>query len=557
MTKNYFPTMIGAMLTSVVVLLATAFVVPTTPPLVAIVLAILPLAYYHFRLLSQAKSGLSQVEIDSVYYFGFLITVAALCISAFVVGAEDAAAHVETVVHQFGTGLIATGYAVVARMHLQSKCVQVNELSMDELMDKYVSKSAELVTNVETASNQLAAFSKEIVAKTIEASELTRRAAEEKMLDVAQGFAEEIADVLASATSGTHELRVLLNNTAFNGERQQYVQSVKNTLAITADLNKALAELTAKTREEIGAVQNAISASSNLGACLNQVSLQIKVLGGPGGDLVQSAQSLGNVNESIADTARIMAGSAASLQEFATAVSDAGPAFKGMRAATKRAADQLETLEAASGRLGGAVEHIAEAAEASDVLARDIRGLSVVMPVLAQHAGNLSAQLEKAGNISSGFGKELSRLPEYAHSVEALNARIAASIESIGREAERGAAQAAKIVAAGESTARTAQDTQRMLDLAAKLDSTVVSLQGAFDALSGSVANAQTTLLSSAEDVKARLATSGRSVEDELHRASAAALQSLERLKAGTDAVTAPVSDNRVTGPSNVPAETA
>src|SRR5438876_5052062 len=51
-------------------------------PLVAMSLGIAPLILYHALLVFYASDGLTQATIDSVYYFGFLVTVAALGASA-------------------------------------------------------------------------------------------------------------------------------------------------------------------------------------------------------------------------------------------------------------------------------------------------------------------------------------------------------------------------------------------------------------------------------------------------------------------------------------------
>src|SRR4051812_10893948 len=86
MKSTYFRTLFNCIVGSFGLLIFASVAASRGMPLdrwVAVVLALAPLVYYHlFYLLPRAKQGLSQGAIDSVYYFGFLITVAALGVSA-------------------------------------------------------------------------------------------------------------------------------------------------------------------------------------------------------------------------------------------------------------------------------------------------------------------------------------------------------------------------------------------------------------------------------------------------------------------------------------------
>jgi chromosome segregation ATPase len=532
MSNKYFPKMFGLMIASVAILVVTTYVVHIHP-IASGLLAVLPLAYYHLKyLLPKAKSeeGLAQVAIDSVYYFGFLITVAALSLSALAVGFSGAAASVGTILLQFGTGLLATAYAVVARMHLQSEAVYMSDMSMEAVMDKYVTKSMSLVTNIEAASNQLAIFSQEIVAKTIDASEKVREVAEEKMLDAAEAFSGEISAALEGAKSGVHDLRVLLNNTAFVGERQQYVQSVKETVAVTVDLNKALIDLLAKIKEETSSMQSAVAASTNLGTCLNQFSLELKELAGPKGDLVQSGKSLSRANEVIASVQTTMSTTAASLRDFAATVKDTGPAFKSMHTLTKRTTEQLDALATASGRLGDAVDNVADAAEVSDDFANNLKKLAGIIPTLSASAETLSANIARAGNISQGFDAELAKLPRQIDVIESFGTRVMEAMQRISAETEQALSHSSQLAAYGEGAAKTIDGAHQLLRSADALQATVSSLQRLFAGLGQSVSSMQESLLATSDGMKLKLADSSKFLDDDIRRSSAAAADLTERL---------------------------
>jgi ABC-type transporter Mla subunit MlaD len=122
-----------------------------------------PLVYYYF-LLSQIQTKgrggdpmeihLTDIEIDSVYYLGFLVTLSTLVIS---IGMNTLASssniNVLTVVGQFSLGLIATGFALWGRLDLQSRNEKLTD--PDTAVDTYVSKMERVFYDVDTSYGKL------------------------------------------------------------------------------------------------------------------------------------------------------------------------------------------------------------------------------------------------------------------------------------------------------------------------------------------------------------------------------------------------------------------
>ncbi|MFC5460178.1 hypothetical protein [Massilia niabensis] len=394
-----------------------------------------PLVWYHVKvLLPKARDGLTQAEIDSVYYFGFLITVGALSISAVMVGLHGALASVNGVVIHFGTGLIATAYAVVARLHLQSRGVRMNEQTLEEAMDRYVLKSGELVKNIDDATQHLAVFSRDIVSRTIEAAESIQRSANEKMLDTAAQFSRDMSATVEEARQGVHDFRLALNSTAFAAERKEYVDSMRGTVEASQNLNRAMVELVAKTLEKVGATKQSTSAATALATSLNQFALQVKELGGPQGSMVQSTVSLKDATVSVVEAHAAIADTVDSLQDLLETVDSSGTALKAVRTVSKRATDQLDALHASSEKVGEVAVHVSELANSTKSLVERIRSLDTVVEDLSFTAGALASNLEKAEVASSGFDEELARLPKHAEAVEAFGARMEKSFESVANE---------------------------------------------------------------------------------------------------------------------------
>jgi hypothetical protein len=226
MTRSYFQRMFVCVLISILLLAGST--VFKLGPMAAMVAGLAPLVYYHlFYLRPQAKSGLSQTAIDSVYYFGFLVTVTALGISAIAIANSGSSDNLSTVIYQFGVGLFATGYAVVARMHLTSISTLVDEASPEAIMDRYVKRSIELVTNVEMASEQLSQFSASIMKKTAEVTETARITVEKTMVDAGKAFEAEIRSTLETARDSLTTIRGLVNDTSFIAEREELARSMK------------------------------------------------------------------------------------------------------------------------------------------------------------------------------------------------------------------------------------------------------------------------------------------------------------------------------------------
>ena len=135
MSENYFRTLFLCILSSFSLLIASHVLLYN--PWMSLVAGCGPLVYYHlFYLTPRARKGLTQTAIDSVYYFGFLVTVAALGISAVTIASSGGTTDINTVVFQFGVGLFATGYAVIARMHLSSLSTMVDAASPEAILDR-------------------------------------------------------------------------------------------------------------------------------------------------------------------------------------------------------------------------------------------------------------------------------------------------------------------------------------------------------------------------------------------------------------------------------------
>lgn len=401
MTRSYFGWMLACMLVSASLMAAATFF--RFPPWAIMAGGVGPMCFYHlFYLRPRAKTGLHQAAIDSVYYFGFLVTVSALAISAIAIAiaGDNPGDNVNTVLYQFGAGLLATGYAVVARMHLSSIASATEDHSLEENLGRYIQRSAELVTNAEMVSEQFVEFSRRMMTVTAEVAEQARLGTEKAMLETARVFESEMRSTLAAARDGWVQMRALVNDATFASEREQLARGIKTTTKAAEELHDAMKKLAGMMNEEVQAAQQAIATSTGLEQTLRRFSLQVEGLCGNDGPLLRSSVSLRTA--------------VTGLSEIAAAVAGAGPAFMNMQALTAEAAEQLQTLAGASEKLDLALTRMAEAADISQSLAGGMSKVSSALSPLAANAKLFSTNLERAGHVSEKFEQQLRILPEQA-----------------------------------------------------------------------------------------------------------------------------------------------
>lgn len=545
MSNTYFKTLSVCMLISVSLLAATTFL--HLPPWVALICGAAPLSYYHLGFLTpRAKSGLNQAAIDSVYYFGFLVTIAALGVSAVTVALNGAAANVNTVVYQFGVGLFATGYAVVARMHLASLGSPLDAVSPEAIMDRYIKRSLDMVDNVDTAVVRLSDFSQTVMTKTSEVTETARNAAEKVMLDVARVFEQEMKSTLASAREGLIEIRGLVSDTSFVAEREELARSIKATLAVSTELNKALAEYAARSREGAMVTQQSINTSTSLDESLSRLNKNIHELSGEDGALFKSTMALKSAAAAVTEGSDAVGTVVTSIQGISEDVAATGPAFKSMRTLAKKSMDQLEALAGISDRLNAAMSNISETATASGTLADELHRVGAALPLLALNVDKLSERLERAGDSTQRLEQQLTGLPARVAGVQVLST----SIETLGAQVHSALGRVSEGIAMTAASAQNLSDNNigstkaiegvsLLLSQASALGETVTSLRQLFEGLAGSVRSTQTALSDSSTVIKTAVYSSTSALEADVKRSSEAATLLVDRLVRVADGVIA------------------
>ena len=511
--------------------LLTAATALHLPPWAAMLGGGAPLVYYHvFYLAPRAKQGLSQAAIDSVYYFGFLITIAALGVSAVSLAVNAGKVPMNDIAFQFGLGLLATGYAVLARMHLTSISTWVDEASPEAVLDRYVQRSRELVTNVEMASEQFVQLSSNLMIKSQEVADTARRTTEKSMLDVARMFDEELRGTLASARAGLTEIRGLVNETSFVQEREALVRSVKVTLDAVTTLNKALEEFALRAGEGARTSQATTVTSSALNDSLTTFHANLERMSAPDGPLLGSAKSLGEAQSAVSEGTQKMGEVVGALTEMTGTVSGLGSTYKHIKTLSMKANEQMEALVISAERLDGATQHIERSAAATSGLALGLERANIALPSLGQQAETLDARLGELTKTMSAVEQHLGGLPKPVDAVLNLSVELTGTLGAVAQVLQTISAEAKTLAGHSAQHARSLEQAQQATLGTRELQATTDSAQMLISRLGATVDRLNESLAVSTGTLKTAVDTATTSLEIDVKRSAETARLFSERL---------------------------
>jgi len=355
--------------------------------------AMLPLIYYHvvFLWLKRRDTPADGAAVDSVYYYGFLVTVAALAVSALDVAFDRA--QNDDVLFNFGLGLGATGYAVLARMHLMSRTLVDSDSAASEVMNSYIAKTGNLVSDVETAAGRFKTFSENLLNDSTTAHSAAVTRMQEAIVGSTQTFEREIARSFAAAQAATRELREAVTDPVFATERAAFAKSLSQGTRAAKTLDTALSSIATNAQASGEAYVKSKTALDAVTGALTSLSVSLQGLVGSEGSLPNTWK---NLEEAAAATSRAVtrtATSLASLNALAEQLNSTGGTIGQMRAFADATTKHLADVVAASQQLDKAVSRFNEAGEAIGKLAEALSQTEGALPVLSGEAKELVGSL--------------------------------------------------------------------------------------------------------------------------------------------------------------------
>lgn len=404
MTEGYSTVLTRCMLISAIGLLAG--VALPLPPYLPFALGIAPLIWYHLGFLKRhAGEGISQPAVDSVYYFGFLITIGALGATALRLGLYGVEGSFASIAMQFGLGLLATGYAVWARIHLTASSKLLDEANLEEAMNRYVERSRELVTNVEMASDSFKAYAETVLNNTESFAKRVHADTASEIKSAAQLFRDSISGLSEEGKIALQSLRAIINDVTFGSEREELRRSVTAMTATVTTLTSSLEEL--KTSSQAGA------------SVVGDFAGGLAAVNKGAGDAAQSLGELGDRNGILPKVVVALENSRTQFEQLNLAVDVAG-------ASTTKFSDSITGTASVAGDFG------ANTKQAVQAMHKVAATLEKVVS-FADSIANLEQRLQTLGNVSDKSDASLSgmigKIDEVKNVLENLNVAL---IDSTG-----------------------------------------------------------------------------------------------------------------------------
>jgi len=212
------------------ILLSVKFALPL---LLAIALELGPLGVYFYVLLRARHEGLAATAIDSVYYFGFLITIFSLAASVLRVWLGGIGSDITSLVSHFGVGLLATGIALAFRLYLTAATDQLDKKDLDEAIDSYIRRVDTVVSKVELSASNFEGLANSLEERTRSVADEIFEQFQATMIDSADSFKEEIATITQSASTSIETFSATVQSVASS----DHVASFNNDMrALTTGL---------------------------------------------------------------------------------------------------------------------------------------------------------------------------------------------------------------------------------------------------------------------------------------------------------------------------------
>ena len=256
---DYIKVLFLCLFLSVFLLCVTRLIEFTSDPVynsaLSVLLSLVPLVYYHLGFLARhSNSGLKQSAVDSVYYYGFLLTLTALGISAVSLMSPSNDLNIEQnlIIPQFGVGLFATGYAVLARMHLSSIVEDDDLKTPEELFDHYALKSGELLNYLDktvSSFEELKDKSDHAIKLISDMYSTSLKETNSSLNDLIKAAKDDIDSMLLDTKGGISDLKDFVADVSFNSQRKEFSDSLRLINDSVSKLNYNLSELGSVSKE--------------------------------------------------------------------------------------------------------------------------------------------------------------------------------------------------------------------------------------------------------------------------------------------------------------------
>lgn len=474
---------------------------------------IAPLAYYHLLYLRpKAKTGLSQSAIDSVYYFGFLVTVGALGISAVSMAGDSNAHNMPTILLQFGIGLLATGYAVIARMHLTSISVGTDQLSSEEILNAYILKSKQLVDNVEIAIVRVKDFSEVIMKNVNETSCSSVNATKETCNKIFAEFQGEILAAATSTQSSIIEFQKVLSSSNITDEFTNLTTNIAHTSTTMKGLNESISEFTIATGLSLKIAEQTIATNELLQKSLSDLHSRFELFSTGNIAFNQATNSLADASSAISTGAAFIANSINDLSSLATATKGAASISKKLNNLTDKSYEQMDSIANVISRLKAVLDSLSITPDM-----RLIDGLdkaAIILPSLNTSAEALSSSLNRMSSISNNLSKQFEAIPFISKTLNEMADDSAGSVDTLIASVKEANRQTQSLNLDLAAAAGNVTSIEKLVANTSNIESAVNSVASLLESLEKSIFQTMRRLDSYSTTVNESVTTSTQVLSD-------------------------------------------
>ena len=225
-------------------------------------LALVPILIYYYQLHSKIEY-ITHSAIDSIYYFGFLVTLSALAAGglSFWFSSADQANQgdqiFEKIAIQFAIGLFATGIAIFGRMHLLFKKMKTEEVSMDDI----VQKVSESVFQMQGATAAFQGATDSLVSNSKEMFGNAQKVLNDSLLESQSHFNREVETSTQTLVESMNSFSTAFSSVASKEVGASILSLAKQVAVATKSLDK-LNGVTEISVTNIGDMSSLISSFS-------------------------------------------------------------------------------------------------------------------------------------------------------------------------------------------------------------------------------------------------------------------------------------------------------
>ncbi|KMY85424.1 hypothetical protein BUMB_04305c [Candidatus Paraburkholderia calva] len=224
---------------------------------------LVPLCMYFSVLYRVGGTSLSHTAIDSVYYFGFIVTILSLAGSVMRVWLFGIEKDMSGLIAQFGVDLLATGLALVFRLVLTARVESLNAKDLSEMIAEYVQRIDGVVSKVEASAASFEGLSQSLQDRMRAVVESTFDECTTSMRSATTLFSKSITKISEQTSQSVERFGEVVESVAMASHVEHFDRQVSE---LSAGLKAFATEVSQygrlTTEEALRTLKQALDASS-------------------------------------------------------------------------------------------------------------------------------------------------------------------------------------------------------------------------------------------------------------------------------------------------------